>query len=123
MTCKLNWSKLEIYGITQNLETNEYLMVFQYADNGSLHKYLRKNFSRLTWQTKLQILKDTAEELDCFHDAEYIHADFHSGNILQDQRTNENTQSYIADLGLSRKKNENVSGSEIYRNINWSKTF
>ncbi|RIB13924.1 kinase-like domain-containing protein [Gigaspora rosea] len=112
MECKLNFSKLAIYGITQNTETKEYLMVFQYADNGSLHKYLTKNFSKLTWQTKLQILKDTALDLDFIHDnAGYIHADFHSGNILQDQSTSENTQSYIADLGLS---NENVSGDEIY---------
>ena len=33
---------------------------------------------------------------------------------MQHQRTNENTLSYIADLGLSRKENENVSSDEIY---------
>ncbi|RIB27696.1 hypothetical protein C2G38_2061227, partial [Gigaspora rosea] len=40
MTCKLNDYKLAIYGITQNIETKEYLMVFQYANHGSLSKYL-----------------------------------------------------------------------------------
>ncbi|RIB02945.1 hypothetical protein C2G38_2124122, partial [Gigaspora rosea] len=40
MTCKLNANKLAIYGITQNIETKEYLMVFQYANHGSLFKYL-----------------------------------------------------------------------------------
>ena len=48
MKCKLNYNKLAIYGITQNTETKDYLMVFQYSDNGSLHKYLRKNFNSLT---------------------------------------------------------------------------
>ncbi|RIB11711.1 kinase-like domain-containing protein [Gigaspora rosea] len=115
MTCKLNYYKLAIYGITQNTETKDYLMVFQYADKGSLQKYLTKNFCKLTWQTKLQILRDIADELKNIHlHAKYIHADFHSGNILQDQRTNKNTQSYIADLGLSRKDDVNVSGDEIY---------
>ncbi|RIB26120.1 kinase-like domain-containing protein [Gigaspora rosea] len=98
MTCKLNANKLAIYGITQNIETKEYLMVFQYANHGSLSKYLRNNFSNLTWQSTLEILKNISDELDNIHRlAKYIHADFHSGNILQDQ------QSYIADLGLSKK--------------------
>ncbi|RIB25220.1 kinase-like domain-containing protein [Gigaspora rosea] len=114
MKCKLNYGKLAIYGITQNIETNEYLMVFQYANNGSLRKYLKENFSELTWQTKLQILKDISDDLDSIHRfAKYIHVDFHSGNILQDQCTNKNAQSYITDLGLSRKKDECVSEGGI----------
>ncbi|RIB28837.1 hypothetical protein C2G38_1349984 [Gigaspora rosea] len=50
MACKLNstYTKLAIYGITQNTETMEYLMVFQYAKNGSLSKYLRNYFCNLT---------------------------------------------------------------------------
>ncbi|RIB28241.1 hypothetical protein C2G38_2059899, partial [Gigaspora rosea] len=49
-TCTLKRGyMLAIYGITQNTQTNEYLMVFQYANDGSLYKYLRKNFSTLTW--------------------------------------------------------------------------
>ncbi|RIB02347.1 hypothetical protein C2G38_2125448, partial [Gigaspora rosea] len=58
MKCTLNYNMLAIYGITQNTQTNEYLIVFQYANDGSLYKYLRKNFSALTWKTKLQILED-----------------------------------------------------------------
>ncbi|RIB10569.1 kinase-like domain-containing protein, partial [Gigaspora rosea] len=109
MTCKLNASKLTIYGITQNIETKEYLMVFQYANHGSLSKYLRNNFCNLTWQSKLEILKNISDELDNIHRfAKYIHADFHSGNILQDQ------QSYIADLGLSKKTDENILEGDIY---------
>jgi len=44
----------------------------------------------------------------------YVHADFHSGDILQDQRNNKNTKSYIADLGLSKKKDEFFSKDMIY---------
>ncbi|RIB06391.1 hypothetical protein C2G38_522404 [Gigaspora rosea] len=56
MKCKLNYASLAIYGITQNAETKEYLMVFQYACDGSLEKFLRNNFCALTWQAKLNIL-------------------------------------------------------------------
>ncbi|RIB16370.1 kinase-like domain-containing protein [Gigaspora rosea] len=38
----------------------------------------------------------------------YIHADFHSGNILYDEGA------YIADLGLSRKKDEKVLEGDIF---------
>ncbi|RIB15198.1 kinase-like domain-containing protein [Gigaspora rosea] len=74
-------SKLKIYGLTQNTETNEYLMTFISLD------------------------------LYYIHDGGYIHADFHSGNILQDGGIGNKMQSYISDLGLSKKNNENVSGS------------
>ncbi|RIB27153.1 kinase-like domain-containing protein, partial [Gigaspora rosea] len=95
--------------ITQNTETKEYLIVFQYANNGSLYNYLKKYFCNLTWQAKLGILKNISIELYSIHNlAGYIHADFHSGNILQDQG------SYIADLGLSRKTDEKVLEGDIY---------
>ncbi|RIB11494.1 kinase-like domain-containing protein [Gigaspora rosea] len=111
MTCTgtlKHYNMLAIYGITQNTQTNEYLMAFQYANDGSLYKYLRKIFSTLTWETKLQILKDISYNLNSIHECAYIHADFHSGNILQDQI------SYIADLGLSKKNDENDSEDNIY---------
>ncbi|RIB19886.1 kinase-like domain-containing protein [Gigaspora rosea] len=114
MACKINYNKLAIYGITQNTETKEYLMVFQYANDGSLYKYLRKNFCNLTWQAKLEILKNISNELYYIHEyAGYIHADFYSGNILQDQQDNI-ASSYIADLGLSRKTDEKVLEGNIY---------
>ncbi|RIB12624.1 kinase-like domain-containing protein [Gigaspora rosea] len=113
MICNINYSKLAIYGITQNIETKEYLMVFQYANHGSLHKYLRNYFCTLIWKAKLEILKNISEELEHIHSyAGYIHADFHSGNILQDQQ--DEIALYVADLGLSRKTNEKVLEGEIY---------
>ncbi|RIB25554.1 kinase-like domain-containing protein [Gigaspora rosea] len=112
--CNKWGSKLQIYGLTQNTKTNEYLMVFQYANNGSLYKFLRTNFQDLTWQTKLKLLKDISDDLCQVHKAGYIHSDFHSGNILQNKCMNNIIQSYISDLGLSKGKDNNDSGSCIY---------
>ncbi|RIB24406.1 kinase-like domain-containing protein [Gigaspora rosea] len=120
-----NRCDLLIYGLTQSTETNEYLMVFQYADNGSLNKFLRKNFKDITWQTKLKLLEDISRDLYLIHYSGYIHADFHSdsqndflndytGNILQDEGISKNMKSYISDLGLSKKKDENDSEGNIY---------
>ncbi|RIB20347.1 kinase-like domain-containing protein [Gigaspora rosea] len=110
MKCTVEGSKLKIYGLTQNTETNEYLMVFQYADNGSLHKFLKENFRDLTWLDKLKLLYDIVIDLRDIHNAGYIHADFHSGNILQHKGISEKLQSYVSDLGLSKKYTENDSG-------------
>ncbi|RIB04021.1 hypothetical protein C2G38_2121643, partial [Gigaspora rosea] len=58
MKCIITGSKLKIYGLTQNTETNEYMMVFQYANSGNLYKFLKTNFRDLNWQAKLKLLLD-----------------------------------------------------------------
>ncbi|RIB24095.1 hypothetical protein C2G38_2070757 [Gigaspora rosea] len=68
-------------------------MVFQYADNGNLYNFLKKNFRDLIWQTKLKLLFDISKDLFQIHRAGYTHADFHSGNILQDESISKNMQS------------------------------
>ncbi|RIB20469.1 kinase-like domain-containing protein [Gigaspora rosea] len=87
MECKLqrNSTKLAIYGITQNTKTNEFLMVFQYANNGSLYKYLKRNFSKLTWQAKLHMLKDISDELDNIHIAKYDCLEKKDEKILEEE--------------------------------------
>ena len=44
------------YGITKDLNENDYLLVFRYADNGDLHNYLSKNFKEITWENKISSL-------------------------------------------------------------------
>ncbi|RIB04062.1 kinase-like domain-containing protein [Gigaspora rosea] len=114
MKCVMFGSKLKKYGLTQNAETNEYMMVLQYVNNGNLYKFLRTNFRDLNWQTKLKLLLDISEDLRKIHVINYIHADFHSGNILQHKGIGENIKSYISDMGLSKKFYENDSEGCIY---------
>ncbi|RIB23953.1 kinase-like domain-containing protein [Gigaspora rosea] len=114
MQFRIVGSNLEVYGITQNTTNNKYLMVFQYANKGSLHEFLLSNIRQLNWKSKLKQLVDISENLMNLHKAEYIHGDFHSGNILQNQFINGDLISYIADLGLSRKKDESDLYDSIY---------
>ncbi|RIB10889.1 kinase-like domain-containing protein [Gigaspora rosea] len=113
MKCILFDFQLKIYGITQKSK-NEYFIVLQYADSGNLSRFLRTKFQEVNWKTKLKLLFDISKDLYRIHEAGYIHANFHSGNILQDVRIGRSLQSYIADLRLSKKTNENDSEDEIY---------
>src|SRR5438045_7555214 len=91
---------LRIYGVTQNPETKEYMIVMQYANNGSLLSYLDQNINELTWRQKLEHLRDIVKYLDTIHYAGSVHCDLHGGNIVL-----HNTRSFICDLGLSRSVN------------------
>ena len=44
------------FGITKDPNENDYLLVFDYADNGDLHNYLSKNFKEITWENKITSL-------------------------------------------------------------------
>ena len=65
--CMRYYSFLQIYGVTQDPETKEYMIVMQYANNGSLLSYLDQNINNLTWRRKLQYLRDIAFYLNNIH--------------------------------------------------------
>ncbi|CAB4402153.1 unnamed protein product [Rhizophagus irregularis] len=81
----------------------------EYASEGDLHKYLQKNFTNIAWNNKkLFILQQISTGLEHIHNNEFIHRDFHSGNILLDFSWR------IGDLGLSQSVNNESSNNEIY---------
>jgi serine/threonine protein kinase len=50
---------IETYGFTKDPRLNgldSYILVMEYASGGNLHEYLQKNFTRIGWQEKLDIL-------------------------------------------------------------------
>jgi len=79
-----------LYGVTQDPETKEYMIVMQYANNGSLLSYLDQNINKLTWRDKLYHLKDIAYYLDTIHRSGLVHCDLHGGNIVM-YNNNDNT--------------------------------
>ncbi|PKC66048.1 hypothetical protein RhiirA1_460253 [Rhizophagus irregularis] len=101
---------IKVYGITQDLNTKDYMLIMEYANGGDLHKYLQKKFRNITWNTKLHILWKISEGLNAIHKKNFVHRDFHSGNILLSTY-----QSWlICDLGLSQPSNSTLSKNEIY---------
>src|SRR3954447_23527278 len=89
------------YGITKDPETNNFMMVMQYAENGSLRQHLNNNFNSLDWKIKLYNLYAIAKGLNIIHNHKLIHHDFHCGNILYDNFLD----SLITDLGLCKPAN------------------
>src|SRR3989337_18561 len=72
----------KLYGISQDPETKEYILVMQYANGGDLRQYLGDHFVEIDWNQKISMLLDIAKGLKDIHDHEHVHLDFHSGNIL-----------------------------------------
>ncbi|RGB42652.1 kinase-like domain-containing protein [Rhizophagus diaphanus] len=75
---------IRCHGITKfesenQIGNNNYIMVMEYADGGSLRNYLEKNFSRLTRDDKLDMAYQLAYAVSCLHNEG---RDLHSGNIL-----------------------------------------
>ena len=100
--------------MTQDPETKEYMIVMQYANNGSLLSYLVQNINKLTWLDKLRHLKDIAYYLSNIHSVGLAHCDLHGGNIVMNDNINtRDIESLICDLGLSQSVNTRESNSTI----------
>ncbi|CAB4435068.1 unnamed protein product [Rhizophagus irregularis] len=109
-------SVIKFYGITQDPKTKNYIMVMNFAENGSLRKFLDESYRKLNWYDKINCLWIIAYGLNLFHKNELIHRDFHIGNILYKSQT----RIYISDMGLCRPANYNtseISKNSIYGNL------
>ncbi|GES73379.1 kinase-like domain-containing protein [Rhizophagus clarus] len=98
------------FGITKEPLSNNYIMVLQYANQGTLREYLENNFASLQWKDKIQMALDITFGLKCLHSREIIHRDLHAKNILV-----HNNRLMIADLGLSKQLTVEVTSiSKVY---------
>ncbi|CAB4414960.1 unnamed protein product [Rhizophagus irregularis] len=76
---------IKYYGIAkfdpenQNSQSNNFLLVMEYADSGSLKDYLKENFNNLTWNDKYNFAYQLACAVSCLHNEGIVHRDLHSG--------------------------------------------
>ncbi|RHZ48419.1 hypothetical protein Glove_551g53 [Diversispora epigaea] len=73
---------LKFYGVTKQENTNNYMIILKYSNNGSLRQYLKTNFQKMDWNTKLNLAKQIANVLWYLHFNEIIHGKLNSENIL-----------------------------------------
>ncbi|GBB91098.1 hypothetical protein RclHR1_18210001 [Rhizophagus clarus] len=97
-------SVTRVYGITQDPETKDYMMVMEYAENGSLRNYLDKNYDKIDWKIKFYNLWWISAGLHSIHINELIHRDLHIGNILYFSN-----RASVTDMGLCKPANYNAS--------------
>ncbi|RHZ77230.1 hypothetical protein Glove_184g107 [Diversispora epigaea] len=75
-------SILKFYGVTKQENTNNYMIILEYVNNGSLRQYLKTNFRKLDWNAKLNLAKQIANVLMFLHSNDIIHGKFNSESIL-----------------------------------------
>ncbi|KAJ3695085.1 hypothetical protein LUZ60_000462 [Juncus effusus] len=83
-------------------------LVYEYMQEGTLQNKLRDNIRPLTWKQRLRIAHESAQGLDYLHKScnpSVIHRDVKTSNIL----LNSNLEAKIADFGLSRAFNNDVT--------------
>ncbi|RGB29943.1 kinase-like domain-containing protein [Rhizophagus diaphanus] len=85
-------------------ETKNYMMVLQYADNGSLRAYLDKNYYELSWDTKIGSLWYITLGLQSIHEKELTHRDL--GVTIT---CSVSYHSIITDMGLCKPADYNAS--------------
>jgi len=47
----------------------------EYADSGTLRRYLKENFDKLTWDNKLNLAFQLADAVSCLHGEGIVHRD------------------------------------------------
>ncbi|CAB4470041.1 unnamed protein product [Rhizophagus irregularis] len=80
---------IKIYGVTKFKDEPNYSLVLEYADSGTLGKYLKNNITTFKWQDQMKFANEMASAILCLHDNEIIHGDLHPSNVLIHQQTND----------------------------------
>ncbi|CAB4414728.1 unnamed protein product [Rhizophagus irregularis] len=97
------------FGITQNPNTKEYMMVLMYCRNGNLRNYLNNSEKYINYEKKINMLTFLAKGLLDIHNAGIVHKDFHSGNILHN-----GSLPFISDLGMCQPADKKSVKEGIY---------
>ncbi|GBB83226.1 hypothetical protein RclHR1_00100030 [Rhizophagus clarus] len=107
---------LKIYGISQNPNTKDYIMILDYAEGGNFDHWTNKNYRNFDWSYKLTTLWNIVKGLKEIHQRQMVHNDFHTGNILLNvlfvNNINDNSI-YISDMGLCGKVDD-INQNNIY---------
>ncbi|CAB4493315.1 unnamed protein product [Rhizophagus irregularis] len=93
---------IRIYGVTKLEGETNYSLLLEYADRGTLGKYLKDNAT--TFKDQMKFANEMTSAILCLHENEIIHGDLHPGNILIHQHTIK-----IADFGRSRKHDDGLN--------------
>ncbi|CAB4420289.1 unnamed protein product [Rhizophagus irregularis] len=113
----LNYNEniIRIYGLSQNPDTKDYIIVLGYASGGSFYYQINKNYDEFDWMSKLQSILNIIKGLKNIHQKQMVHRDFHVGNILVEKEILYlSSKIYISDMGLCGEVSNIKNESKIY---------
>ncbi|RGB30690.1 kinase-like domain-containing protein [Rhizophagus diaphanus] len=88
---------IQFYGVTKLNDEINYSLVLEYAEGGTLEKYLSDNTITFKWESQLKFAIEISSAILWLHvDKEIIHGDLHPENILIQKDTIK-----LADFGCS----------------------
>ncbi|PKY61072.1 kinase-like protein, partial [Rhizophagus irregularis] len=97
----------EYFGITQDPNSQDIMIIMPYYNSGDLIHYITKDFYNINWNTKLAKLISISSGLSQIHKLNIIHRDFHSGNIFFNETLDKFVNyTTIGDLGISKSATE-----------------
>lgn len=90
-----------IYGVSRDPNTQEYVIVTEFYEEGNLRQVLSRNYETLTWRIASNMLFNINRSLFNMHNRGYYHKDVHSGNILNTRSGVLGYISVVSDFGAS----------------------
>ncbi|GES93962.1 kinase-like domain-containing protein [Rhizophagus clarus] len=64
---------LKMYGISQNPDTEDFIIVLEYAEGGNFNDYLNRNYKTFDWLNNIQILMNIIKGLKEIHQEKLVH--------------------------------------------------
>ncbi|CAB5392010.1 unnamed protein product [Rhizophagus irregularis] len=73
---------LEMFGISQDPNTKNYIMVLKYAEGGDLNNWMTNYYKDIEWREKMKAINKIIRGISHLHNKNIVHRDLHTGNIL-----------------------------------------
>ena len=107
---------ISIYGLSQNPDTKDYVIVLDYAEGGNFYDQLKKNYDQFDWILKIYSLYSIIKGLEIIHEKNMVHRDFHTGNLLARNKllTCAENSVNISDMGLCGEISNIKDETNIY---------
>ncbi|CAG8539268.1 2859_t:CDS:2, partial [Ambispora leptoticha] len=67
-------SVIRCFGVSRHPSTNDHIIIYEYAQQWTVHEYIGQNFSTISWHQKLFLLNHIARDIANIHQLSYVYA-------------------------------------------------